>query len=193
MTRTAMMLSAMALLAGCAGRGSDLPLQTAAALGRDRVSPVDATYRLGVGDQIALAVYGETDLTRTYAINPNGTIEVPLIGAVTAQGMTIDQLSAAIRTKLADGFLRNPSVTGSIVTYRPFYILGEVTKPGQYPYQTGMTLEGAVALAGGYSYRAQKNYVFIRPESGGGEVKVEATPEVAVRPGDTIRVAERFF
>lgn len=193
MTRLAMVLSAMALLAGCAGRGSDLPLQTASALGRDRVSPVDATYQLGVGDQIALTVYGETDLSRTYAINPNGTIEVPLIGTVKAQGMTIDQLSAQIRTRLADGFLRNPSVTGSIVTYRPFYILGEVAKPGQYPFQTGMTLEGAVALAGGYSYRAQKNHVFIRPESGGGEVKVEATPEVAVRPGDTIRVAERFF
>lgn len=193
MTRLAMMLSAMALLAGCAGRGNDLPLQSASALGRDRVAPVDATYQLGVGDQIALTVYGEPDLTKTYAINPNGMIEVPLIGAVTAQGRTIDQLSTEIRTRLADGFLRNPSVAGAIMTYRPFYILGEVAKPGQYPFQTGMTLEGAIALAGGYSYRAQKNYVFIRPESGGGEVKVEATPEVAVRPGDTIRVAERFF
>ncbi|MFK3891097.1 polysaccharide biosynthesis/export family protein [Sphingomonas sp. NPDC079357] len=193
MTRLAMMLSAVALLAGCAGRGSDLPLQSASALGRERATPVDTTYQLGVGDQIALAVYGEPDLTRTYAINPNGTIEVPLAGTIKAQGMTIDAVSTLIRNRLADGFLRNPSVTGSIVTYRPFYILGEVNKPGQYPYQTGMTLEGAVALAGGYTYRAQKNYVFIRPETGGGETKVEATPELAVRPGDTIRFAERFF
>ncbi|KQN90994.1 hypothetical protein ASE95_12045 [Sphingomonas sp. Leaf231] len=193
MTRLAMMLSAVALLAGCAGRGSDLPLQTASSLGRDRASPVDATYQLGVGDQIALAVYGEADLSRNYAINPAGTIDVPLIGAVKAQGMTIDQLSAQIRQRLSEGYLRNPSVTGSILTYRPFYILGEVNKPGQYPYQTGMTLEAAVALAGGYSYRAQQNQVFIRAESGGGEAKVEASPELAVRPGDTIRVAERFF
>ncbi len=193
MRRLAMFLSVAALLAGCAGRGGDLPLQSASAAGRDQAAPVDATYQLGVGDQVALAVYGETDLSRTYAINPNGTIEVPLIGVVAARGLTIDRLSAQVRDRLADGFLRNPSVTGSIVTYRPFYILGEVNKPGQYQYQTGMTLEGAVALAGGYSYRAQQNHVFIRPETGGGEAKVEATAGLAVRPGDTIRVAERFF
>lgn len=193
MTRLAMMVSAAVLLAGCAGRGGELPLQTASALGRDRAASVDATYALGVGDQVALNVFGEPDLTKTYAINPNGTIEVPLIGAVKAQGMTIGQLGTEVRQRLSDGFLRNPSVTGSIVTYRPFYILGEVNKPGQYPYQTGMTLEGAVALAGGYSYRAQQKHVFIRPENGGGEARVEASPELAVRPGDTIRVAERFF
>jgi polysaccharide export outer membrane protein len=182
-----------ALLAGCATTGGDLPLQTPAELGRDRASPVDATYVLGVGDQITLTVYGEADLTHNYGINPDGTIEVPLIGAVKAAGMTIGQLSAQIRTRLADGFLRNPSVAGTIVTYRPLYVLGEVNKPGQYAYQTGMTLASAVALAGGYTYRAQQKYVFIRSETGGGEARVDATSELAVRPGDTIRVAERFF
>lgn len=195
MTRLAMMLSATAamLLAGCTARGGELPLRSAAELGRDRVSPVDATYVLGVGDQIALSVYGETDLSHEYAINPAGSIDVPLIGAVKAQGMTIEQLTAQIRQRLSDGYLRNPSVTGTILTYRPFYILGEVNKPGQFAYQSGMTLPSAVALAGGYSYRAQQNYVFIRPENGTEEVRVEASSALAVRPGDTIRVAERFF
>lgn len=191
MTRLALVL-ATALLAGCAS-GGELPLKTASELGRDRVSPVDATYVLGVGDQIALTVYGEADLSRTYSINPDGKIDVPLAGPVTASGMTIAQLAAQVRQRLSDGYLRNPSVAGSILTYRPFYILGEVNKPGQYPYQSGMTLDSAVALAGGYSYRAQRGYVFVRPESGGGEVRVEASPELAVRPGDTIRVSERFF
>lgn len=193
MTRLAMMLSAAVLLAGCATRGSDLPLQTATQVGRDRVAPVDDTYVLGVGDRVAVNVYGETDLSREYSINPDGTIQVPLIGTVKAQGLTIQQLTAQVRAGLANGFLRNPSVTGMVLTYRPFYILGEVVKPGQYPYQTGMTLDAAVALAGGYSYRAQQKYVLIRPESGGGETRVEASPELAVRPGDTIRVVERFF
>ena len=192
MTRLAVVL-ATALLAGCSATGGDLPLQTASELGRGRATPVDATYKLGVGDQISLTVYGETDLSHNYAINPNGSIEMPLIGGVKAAGLTIDQLTAQIGQRLSDGFLRNPSVSGTIITYRPFYILGEVNKPGQFPYQSGMTLASAVALAGGYSYRAQKNYVFIRPETGGGEARVEATAEVAVRPGDTIRVAERFF
>ncbi|MEH3102545.1 MAG: polysaccharide export protein [Sphingomonas phyllosphaerae] len=193
MTRLAILLSALALSTSCAGRGGDLPLQSASALGRERAAPVDDTYRLGVGDQIAIAVFGEPDLTRTYAINLDGTIEVPLAGTIKAQGMTIGAISALIRDRLADGFLRTPSVTGAIVTYRPFYILGEVNKPGQYPYQTGLTLDGAVALAGGHTYRAQKRYVFIRAETGDGEVRVEATPGLAVRPGDTIRFAERFF
>jgi polysaccharide export outer membrane protein len=192
MSRPVAILAA-ALLAGCSTTSGDLPLQTASELGRDRVSPVDATYLLGVGDQIALTVYGETDLSHTYSINPNGMIEMPLIGAVKATGVTIEQLTRQIRTRLSDGFLRNPSVTGTIITYRPFYILGEVNKPGQYPYQSGMTVDAAVALAGGYTYRAQQGYVFIRPESGGGEARVAATPELAVRPGDTVRVSERFF
>ena len=99
MTRLAMMLSAVALLAGCAGRGGDLPLQSASSLGRDRATPVDATYQLGVGDQIALTIYGETDLSRNYAINPNGAIDVPLIGTVKAQGRTIGDVSGEIATR----------------------------------------------------------------------------------------------
>lgn len=192
MTKLAILL-ATALLSGCALGGGDVPLRSASELGRDRAASLDSTYQLGVGDQITLTVYGEVDLSRNYAVNPNGTIEVPLIGAMKAQGLTIEQVTAQVRQKLADGYLRNPSVTGTILTYRPFYILGEVNKPGQYPYQNGMTLDAAVALAGGYSYRAQKGSVFIRPENGGGEQRVEATPELAVRPGDTVRVTERFF
>jgi polysaccharide export outer membrane protein len=192
MNRLAIPLSALALLTACTDRGRNLSLQSAASLGRGQATPVDGTYQLGVGDQIVIAVYGEPDLTRTYPINPDGTIEVPLAGTIKAQGMTIAAISALIRDRLADGFLRNPSVTGAIVSYRPFYILGEVNKPGQYPYQTGLTLDGAVALAGGHTYRAQKKYVFIRPERGG-ETRVEVTPDLAVRPGDTIRFAERFF
>lgn len=148
---------------------------------------------LGAGDEVALAIFGDTDISRNYKIGPDGTIDLPLVGRVRAAGMAISQLAMAVQQKLADGFMRNPTVAGSIVSYRPFYILGEVNKPGEYSYRSGLTLDGAVALAGGYTYRAQPRWVLIQSENSDTESRVALTPDLVVRPGDTIRIAERFF
>lgn len=188
----AVVLTAL-LISACASADRGLPLQTAEDINRVRSESINADYLLAPNDEVSLAVYGEPELSKTYKVGPAGTIELPLIGSVKAAGLTIHALAAAVQSQLGSRFLRNPSVAGSIVTYRPFYILGEVNKPGQYPYSVGMTLEGAVAMAEGYTYRAQMKYVFIQSEGQNQEVRVEISPELIVRPGDRIRVAERFF
>lgn len=152
-----------------------------------------ADYRLGVDDRITLTVFGEPDLSKDFLIAPNGSIEVPLIGNVAVAGRTADDVRAEIAGRLANGYLRNPSVTVAIATFRPFFILGEVNKPGQYPFRKGMTVMGAVATAEGYTYRAQKKWIIIKHEAQADEEKVQVTPDLLVRPGDTIRVAERYF
>lgn len=165
-----------------------------AATGQDMTGDaVVSAYRLGVDDRIELTVFGEDDMTRELRVGPAGTVEVPLIGIVKAAGRTVDDIRTEITTKLADGFLREPRVTLAIVAFRPFFILGEVNKPGQYPYQQGMTVQGAVATAEGFTYRAQKKWVIIKHENDDSEKRVEITPSLTIRPGDTIRVAERYF
>jgi len=181
------------LFSGCAAVDNSTPIATATELNRSLADAKPTTYVLGVGDEVALTVYGEPDLTRNYKIGPDGSIELPLIGRVQAAGMTVGALSSEVQARLASGYLRNPSVAGAIVTFRPFFILGEVNKPGEYPYQEGLTLTGAVAVAGGYTYRAQTRYVFIRGEKTNQEVRVIVSPDLVVRPGDTIRVDERYF
>jgi protein involved in polysaccharide export with SLBB domain len=185
--------SSALLLSGCVSSDRGLPLQTAQEVNRLRSVNLRAEYKLGPADEVALAVYGEPELSKTYKIGPDGAIEVPLVGRIPAAGLTIEGLSATIQTQLASRYLQNPSVVGNIIAYRPFYILGEVSKSGQYPYSVGMTLEGAVALAEGYSYRARTDYVFIQSEDQDEEVRVQVTPGLIIRPGDRIRVAERFF
>ncbi len=150
-------------------------------------------YQLGVDDRIALSVFGEQELTKEYQVGPDGFIELPLIGRVRAAGRTINELSAEVRARLADGFLRNPSVAGSIITFRPFFILGEVNKPGEYPYREGLTVIAAVATAQGYTYRAQKRFVYVRDANASEEVKTELTAGLLVKPGQTIRVPQRYF
>jgi protein involved in polysaccharide export with SLBB domain len=179
-------------VSACAVTGDELPLQSASMLKRDS-STINDDYLLAVGDEVLLTVYGEPEITKSYKIAPDGFIEMPLIGRVQSTGMTIAQLSADVQDRLGAGFLRQPSVAGSIQTYRPFYVLGEVNKPGEYAYRSGLTLDAAIAMAGGYTYRAQGKYVFIHAEKVEGEVKAEAGSTLVIRPGDTLRVAERFF
>lgn len=185
-------VSLVLLLSACSvDRG--LPLRTAQEVDRVRSANLGKDYLLAPNDEVAFAVYGEPELSKTYKIGPDGNIEIPLVGKIPAAGQTVGALAAAVQTRLGSQFMQNPSVAGSIVTYRPFYILGEVNKPGQFPYTSGLTLEGAVALAEGYSYRARTDYVFIQPEDQDEEVRVRVSPGLIVRPGDRIRVAERFF
>ena len=121
----------------------------------------DAAYHLDAGDRLRVVVYGQEGLTNTYAVSAGGSITMPLIGSVPARGRTTAGLAAAISAKLRAGFIREPSVAVEIEAYRPFFILGEVAAPGQYPYVPNMTVESAVAIAGGFSPRARRDSVTV--------------------------------
>jgi len=152
---------------------------------------VDRTYLLGVGDRLRLIVHGEQDLSGEFEIGSSGSLNLPLIGEVAAEGRTIKQLEESIALRYAEGYLRSPNVTMEVLNYRPFYILGEVQSPGSYPYVNGMTVLNAVALAGGFSYRARESTVLLNRH--GSEQKVSVPPETPILPGDIITVEERFF
>ncbi len=161
--------------------------------GTPDASAVVQSYRLGPNDRVTISVYGEDDLSREYIVSPGGTVSLPLIGDVVAQGRTADDLRDEIQHRLADGYLNNPTVTVMISGFRNFYILGEVNKPGEYPYESGLTVMQAVAEAAGYTYRAAKRYAFIKHEGETKETRIQISPDMLVRPGDTIRLGERYF
>ncbi len=153
----------------------------------------DVNYKLGTGDKLRIIVFGETSLSGEFVISDSGEVAFPLIGNVHAAGLTVEQFQEGLRTRLSDGYLRDPRVSAEVENYRPFYILGEVQKPGEYPYTTGLTVLNAVATAGGFSYRANTKTVTIRHSGGTAEVPVKLTATSAVGPGDTIVIKERFF
>ena len=150
-------------------------------------------YVLGTGDRIKLTVYGEADLSGEYEVSSTGVVAMPLIGDVHAAGQPLQAFEQAVRQKLTGGYLRDPRVSAQVVNYRPFFILGEVAKPGSYPYVNGMTIINAVALAGGYTYRADKKGVTASHANDPQKQDTPVTEETVVRPGDIIRVPERFF
>jgi len=154
---------------------------------------VEPPYTLDSGDRLRVVVFGQESLSNSYSVDAGGFITMPLIGAVPARDHTTAALASAIAAKLRNGFVREPHVAVEIEAYRPFFILGEVTAPGQYPYVANMTAETAVAIAGGFTPRAWKKTVVIsRPEHG--ELYRGKAPLVSpVRPGDTIVVSERWF
>jgi polysaccharide export outer membrane protein len=153
------------------------------------VSTHDAPYHLDAGDRLRVVVYGQEGLTNTYAIDAGGSITMPLIGAVAARGKTPAGLAADIATRLRNGYIREPSVAVEVETYRPFFILGEVAAPGQYPYVPNMSVESAVAIAGGFSPRAKRDAVTLTHNASRTIVPL-GTP---IGPGDTILVGERWF
>jgi protein involved in polysaccharide export with SLBB domain len=152
-----------------------------------------ADYLLGPADKVRLTVYGEPSLSGEFFISGSGIASLPLIGEIKAGGMTLGQFQTAVQKALSDGYLKDPRVSAEVLTFRPFYILGEVDKPGTYPYTAGLTVLNAVATAGGFTYRADKKNVFIKHNGETSEAKSELTPSITVAPGDTIRVGERFF
>lgn len=152
-----------------------------------------ADYILGVGDQVRLTVYGEEDLSGTYEVGSTGVMALPLIGNVDAANKTIRQFEETVRQKLAGGYLHDPKVSAQVMNYRPFFILGEVAKPGSYPYVNGMTVLNAVALAGGYTYRANSDGAVIIRANDPTKSENKAKEDATVMPGDIIRVPERFF
>ena len=132
----------------------------------------DAAYQLDAGDKLRVVVYGQEGLTNTYAIDAGGAITMPLIGSVPARGRTPAGLAAEITGRLRNGYIRDPSVAVEIESYRPFFILGEVAAPGQYPYVPNMSVESAVAIAGGFSPRARRDRVTVTHTDGSGSMRV---------------------
>ena len=153
----------------------------------------DAAYHLDAGDRLRVVVYGQEGLTNTYAVSAGGSITMPLIGSVPARGRTTAGLAAEISAKLRAGFIREPSVAVEIEAYRPFFILGEVAAPGQYPYVPNMTVESAVAIAGGFSPRARRDSVTVTHTDASGTARFVVPPGSPISPGDTVLVSERWF
>lgn len=150
-------------------------------------------YTLGNGDQLRVTVFGQPDLSGEFEVDGTGSFSMPLIGQVEALGLTTPELEHRIVEMLEGDYVLNPRVSAEVTNYRPYYILGEVNRPGEYPYNSGLTVVNAVAAAGGWTYRAKKNVVYIKSVGSNEEQAIELTTSTVVRPGDTIRIGERRF
>lgn len=152
-----------------------------------------AVDTLGPGDRVRIALYGDESMTGEYDVLADGTISLPLIGAVKAQGLSIEQLRQAVETRLAAGFYASPRISAQMVSSRSVYVLGEVNRAGAFPFVPDLTLSKAAALAGGYTYRARTGVVAVRRAGAAEEVLVTADQAMPLAPGDTVRVLERHF
>ena len=162
-------------------------------VGPQAVADTDGPYLLDTGDRLRIFIYGQPNLSRLYVVDHEGRIAVPLIGEVSARGKTTSELQKAIRSKLGAEFVKDPQVTVDVQQNRPFFILGEVKTAGQYPYVSGMTIETAIAIAGGYTERASERRFRITRRINGTVEQIEAPGDYVVKPGDTVHVFERFF
>ena len=153
----------------------------------------EAPYTLDSGDKLRVVVFGQDGLSNSYGVDAAGKITMPLIGAVRARGITAAQLSDSIAARLRQGFIREPHVAVEVESYRPFFILGEVVTPGQFPYVPDMTVETAVAVAGGFTPRARRSEVELHRQIDGQPAEAVVPMGYPLRPGDTIVVAERWF
>ena len=150
-------------------------------------------YRLGSGDKIRVITFGEESLTGEFFVGGEGKVSLPLVGELPAAGKTAREFQTEVEDSLKQGYLKEPKVSVEVLTYRPFYILGEVMKPGEYPYTNHLTVLNAVATAAGFTYRADTKKVFIKRANEGQERVYPLTTGTQVAPGDTIRIGERFF
>jgi protein involved in polysaccharide export with SLBB domain len=156
-------------------------------------SPYQPSYTLDSGDKLRVVVFGQEGLTNSYLVDAGGNINMPLVGTLPVRGVTTQQLASLISTRLKQGYVREPHVSVEVETYRPFFILGEVNTPGQYPYVANMTAEAAVAIAGGFAPRADKKKVELTRNTPGQQVHGQVPLNYPLRPGDTIVVKERWF
>jgi polysaccharide export outer membrane protein len=157
-------------------------------------SPVSsAQLRLSAGDKVKVIVFGEDKLSGDYQIDTAGYLSLPLAGTIQAAGLTKPELEQALTTKLKSEYLRNPKVTVDVISYRPFYVLGEVQRPGEYPYRSGLNVLSAIAIGGGVTYRANNSTVLIQRSGTTEMVEYPQSPTIPVLPGDVVRVPERFF
>jgi polysaccharide export outer membrane protein len=183
-TLLALMIVLTGLLGGCA-----TPHYRSALFDAHANEP----YTLGSGDRLRIIVFGQDSLSNTYSVDGSGHISMPLIGLVEAAGLTTSALARDIENRLHNGFLREPQVSVEVEAYRPFFVLGEVTTAGQYPFINGMTVENAVAIAGGFSPRADKSGADLTRVINGVPVTATVPLVQPMRPGDTVTIRERFF
>jgi len=179
---------ASSLIAGCAGG----PIGGSTEAMRQSQSAAQS-YRLAMGDKVHIAVFNEENLSGDYTVSPDGRITLPLAGPVNAVGRTVPELQEAVVNTLKNGFVQNPNVTITANELRPYYILGEVNKPGKYSYLPELTVMAAVATAEGFTYRADMGSIYVRHASDPSEKEYPLTATMAVLPGDTIRVSQRYF
>ncbi|MBO0663772.1 polysaccharide export protein [Jiella sp. MQZ9-1] len=182
--RTFLAITALTLLPACA---SYHPVPDAFHAG------LNQPYRLDSGDRLRVIVFGEDGLTNTYPVDKAGFVSLPLIGEVPARGRTAEQVQTEISQRYADGYLNKPNVTVQIEQYRPFFIMGEVTNGGQYSYVPGMTVQNAVAIAGGFTPRAEQENVDVTRQTRGNVLTGRVVASDPLMPGDTVYVRERWF
>ena len=173
-------------LAGC----QSVPVADDAAAAETRTV---GDYQLDAGDKIRLNVFGEEELSGEFVVSSAGLLSIPLAGDIPAKGRTIQEVQRSVEAALRAGYILNPQVSAEVLTYRPFYVLGEVNKPGTYPYAAGLTVLNAVATAGGFTYRGDTRRIFIRRDGSQREEVYKVTSTLQVAPGDTLRIAERLF
>ena len=179
-----------------------LPLVAGAALascspmgGMDPLPPMATSqYLLDAGDELRVTAYGLDSFSNNYVVNDTGNVSLPLIGDVAAGGQTVDQVQRAIAAQLAEKRIVNaPVVNVQVNQYRPFFIIGEVKKPGEYPFRPGTSVLNAISIAGGYTFRANTSKVAITRRRGKGSFVASADEQAMIQPGDTIRVFESWF
>jgi protein involved in polysaccharide export with SLBB domain len=151
------------------------------------------SYRLGAGDKVRLNVFGEAELSGTFEISATGQISLPLVGDIPAAGLDVNGLRDAAAQRLSKGYLKQPKITVEVVGYRPIYVHGEVKSAGEFPFKNGLRLRDAIALAGGYTYRANHGFVVLARDGTQKEARVRLPTDILVMPGDNIRVPERYF
>ena len=183
----------LSVLAGCGSAIQSVGAIPSASARVPPPVPVDDLYRLAPGDKLRIIVFGEDDLSGEFFVDDSGTIDLPLIGDVPATGVTIAEFEDRVVARFKDGYLRDPKVSIEVLNYRPFFIIGEVRNGGEYPYKSGLTIQDAVAMAGGFSYRANQRTVYIRRAGQNDEQAFDATQRVPIYPGDNVRIPERFF
>jgi polysaccharide export outer membrane protein len=184
LSRLLVLFATLFLVVACVGDTLPEPGSPQAAASDD--------YRLGAEDKLKVTVFGEPDLSGEFVIDSSGVLAVPFVGQIPVKGMTLREFEQAYAGKLREAeILRDPRVNAEVTSFRPIYVLGEVKKPGQYAYVSGMTIQKAVALAEGYTYRASEGTVEIT--RGGKKFSIDVTPQTKVLPGDEIRIPERFF
>ena len=187
---SAMMVLCAGIIGACA-QDNVAPLSMAPGTPTGVLS--ESAYKLDTGDKLRVIVFGEMDLGGEYEVDGSGFVRLPLVGQIRAAGLAVNEFEDGMKAALEKGYLKDPRVSVEVINYRPFYILGQVNKPGEYPYVNGMTVLSAVALAGGYTYRANETNVYIR-RRGAEEQNVAPADQVTrVQPGDIITVRERFF
>jgi polysaccharide export outer membrane protein len=181
--------AAAAFVSGCSD-GPSLP-PTGAGMATNAAA-LQRTYRLGIGDKLKLVVFGEENLSGQFEVNALGQVALPLVGEVPAKGLAIAEFRDAVARRLSDGYLKNPRVTVEVLNYRSIFVHGEVKTGGEFQYKNGLKLRDAIAMAGGYTYRANQDHLFLVRE-GEQEMRLALPSDVPVLPGDNIRIPERFF